>query len=763
MKQVFLLIATIGLFCSTISAQSLTKKQIDKLSYGIGVLFCIESQDGVSFVDTEVCRKGLKDGFTPDIARLKQLDYLNDSLRVKDKFLMTKEAYDQIEYGKAYKFTAKLMRYEAVSLADFDMKMMQEGIRDLQEGRKLRYNHLECINAYEAYFLPKQYTYLKKSWSATYRHDLSYAYGEYMGSNIRGHEFPCKERYVNSMIEGFKESFLMDTVDVIKESGFNRTAKNRWNENVNKFYSIQDSYGEVTAEELLSRWDTVYYTIGVTSIFGQHAQLFDMTIHKEDFDLEVVKQGVWDYVNDTTRNPHDYKQDSILIDYSVPILARYYRYTDMLEDYFDEKGYAFLNYACGALLAKNFEAVSPSNYQIVSTAFEKGLKLDIIEDLDSYQEADIIFDKLKNVELTEMDANQLSEWAYAIGVNNKLSTSFNINYKFPSVMKGFKAALNKEKLAYTKEEIVAVVNGSIENFDTYYTERMNNRENLGYAYGMRAADYLSQHNFTKEEHDVDKLLEGIEASLTLDSVAYKKLLQLIEARLESKEPSKTEKEAKEVAFAHGACTIFGSYVQAQMYVIGSELNFTSYKNGYQAFLNKDPLMLTIEEADELILRRRKSLEGRYQKALEYKKNRYKANHYESTIVASNVFLKAQDRRKGVRKSYYSNTCYEVIKEGKSDLKPLSKYDEITIVCKTTTYDGKVFENPLLPNGKTVTVAIREFEIEAIRTWIESMTVGSKYRFYIDSKDAYYLEGLEGQVLPGSAVVYEIELLDVKHN
>ena len=44
-----------------------------------------------------------------------------------------------------------------------------------------------------------------------------------------------------------------------------------------------------------------------------------------------------------------------------------------------------------------------------------------------------------------------------------------------------------------------------------------------------------------------------------------------------------------------------------------------------------------------------------------------------------------------------------------------------------------------------------------------MTVGSKYRFYIEGKDAYYLEGLEGQILPGAAVIYEVERLEVKLN
>ncbi|MBL4650147.1 MAG: FKBP-type peptidyl-prolyl cis-trans isomerase [Aureispira sp.] len=761
MKIVLLLIITLSLWSTTVSAQSLSKKQIDKLSYGTAVQFYTQLME---FADPEICIKGLQDGFYPDTAILNHLNHLDDSLRRKDNDLVTRADKDQMHYARAYDFMAKWARYKKLPSNHFDFKVMAEALHDMNNYEDLRYNDIECINVYQAYFVPIKHEHFKKTWSKTYRHDLSYDYGVYMGNVAKEYGFPVEERYVKLLVKGIEESFSIDTLNGFREMYNNNYPKNRWAGSVNKFYAISNMASEPTEEELSFYWDTLYYSIGLSSGIGRYAQFCDMTYYKQDFDFDVLTQGALDHLRDTTEAPFFFKETPLLKDYFSRFDEPFGQYRKAYEKHFqsisENELIAPYLYAYGVLFAKKFEEVPSKNHQKIMASFEKGFS--ILKDFNATKEADLIFDQLNGIDIATMNVEQLSQWAYAFGISNYLTVDFfnGAQYETTFIMKGFKAVLNKEKMAYTKEKMLEATWEDMETLDEKYTSRMAARKKLGYAFAISMADSLSKFNFTKEEHDVNKILEGIEFSSKIDSTAYKKALELIMKRIDSKEASKTKTKAAEVAFSFGITSIFGQFSQAGVYPFYPELSFPSFRNGYRDFLAKKTLMMTIEEANNIVYTKIDDYKSMYAEVFRLKKKRDNAKQYAPIIKASKVFIKEQTQRKEVVQ-YDGVFYYEVLKKGESDRHPTSRSDTVTIICKTMLYDGKAFEEPNLPSDTIITIAIHTFDIGNLQLAIQKMTVGSKYRFYIGSKQAYYLEGLEGQVPPGAAVVYEIELLDVR--
>ncbi len=108
------------------------------------------------------------------------------------------------------------------------------------------------------------------------------------------------------------------------------------------------------------------------------------------------------------------------------------------------------------------------------------------------------------------------------------------------------------------------------------------------------------------------------------------------------------------------------------------------------------------------------------------------------------------------KTTASGLQYEVIKQGTGD-KP-SAGD--TVVCNYRGFliDGTEFDNSY-DRGEPLSIPLDV----VVKGWTEGMQlmpVGSKYKLYIPQELGYGLNRA-GQIPPGSALIFEIELLDVK--
>ena len=84
---------------------------------------------------------------------------------------------------------------------------------------------------------------------------------------------------------------------------------------------------------------------------------------------------------------------------------------------------------------------------------------------------------------------------------------------------------------------------------------------------------------------------------------------------------------------------------------------------------------------------------------------------------------------------------------------------VKVHYKGTTIDGEVFDSSY-ESGETT-----EFPLNrVIPGWTEGlqlMSVGSKYKLYIPYQLAYGEQGAGGVIMPYSALIFEVELLEIK--
>lgn len=127
-----------------------------------------------------------------------------------------------------------------------------------------------------------------------------------------------------------------------------------------------------------------------------------------------------------------------------------------------------------------------------------------------------------------------------------------------------------------------------------------------------------------------------------------------------------------------------------------------------------------------------------------------------TIDSGVAYLAKNKTRAGV-KTTASGLQYEVITEG-NGARP-SATDSVTCHYRGTLINGLEFDASY-KYGQPITFPLNR----VIPGWTEGlqlMTVGSKYKFFIPYELAYGLQGSPPVIPGGAALIFEVELLDVK--
>ena len=117
---------------------------------------------------------------------------------------------------------------------------------------------------------------------------------------------------------------------------------------------------------------------------------------------------------------------------------------------------------------------------------------------------------------------------------------------------------------------------------------------------------------------------------------------------------------------------------------------------------------------------------------------------------------AENKKKPNVKITPSGLQYEVVSQG-TGIRP-ALTDTVVVNYKGTLTNGNEFDNSY-KRGQPASFALTN----VIRGWTEGlqlMPVGSKYRFYVPSQLGYGLNDM-GAIPAGSALIFEVELLDVK--
>lgn len=129
--------------------------------------------------------------------------------------------------------------------------------------------------------------------------------------------------------------------------------------------------------------------------------------------------------------------------------------------------------------------------------------------------------------------------------------------------------------------------------------------------------------------------------------------------------------------------------------------------------------------------------------------------FEATQKASEAYLAENAKKEGVVVTE-SGLQYEVLVEG-TGAKPTTR-DTVKVHYHGTLVDGTVFDSSVV-RDQPATFGVTQ----VIKGWVEGlqlMKVGSKYKFTIPANLAYGDNGAGASIPPKSALIFEVELLDI---
>ncbi|HRS68310.1 MAG TPA: FKBP-type peptidyl-prolyl cis-trans isomerase [Paludibacteraceae bacterium] len=173
------------------------------------------------------------------------------------------------------------------------------------------------------------------------------------------------------------------------------------------------------------------------------------------------------------------------------------------------------------------------------------------------------------------------------------------------------------------------------------------------------------------------------------------------------------------------------------------IDYESFAKGIKAMCEGTRPELSVQEAQELL--------NDYFAQKEAEKEKASAGIRKE----SDDFLAKNAKRSEVTITE-SGLQYEVITEGKGD-KPTAS-DRVKVHYHGTLINGTVFDSSVMRN-EPATFGVTQ----VIAGWVEAlqlMSVGSKWKLYIPSNLAYGAHGAGDAIKPHSALIFEVELLDI---
>ena len=190
-----------------------------------------------------------------------------------------------------------------------------------------------------------------------------------------------------------------------------------------------------------------------------------------------------------------------------------------------------------------------------------------------------------------------------------------------------------------------------------------------------------------------------------------------------------------------------------------EFNFKDVNQNLfvQGFINhRDSSGMLIPEKEmQVILSKyfKKQQEKALKKLREEEKE--KAKKTEENKKAGKKFLEENKSKDGV-KTTASGLQYKVLKEGKG--KKIKATDKIRINYHGTLIDGTVFDSTI--ERKTPYESIANEFVPGFKEGLQLMNKGAKYKFFIPNELAYSSNSIPNKVLPYSALIFEVEILDI---
>jgi FKBP-type peptidyl-prolyl cis-trans isomerase FklB len=188
-----------------------------------------------------------------------------------------------------------------------------------------------------------------------------------------------------------------------------------------------------------------------------------------------------------------------------------------------------------------------------------------------------------------------------------------------------------------------------------------------------------------------------------------------------------------------------------------DLNEAALSQGIADVLDSKPMAMTDQELQTTLQAFQQKMMQKQQEAQSKKQEEMKGVA-EKNEADGKKFLDDNSKKPGV-KTTASGLQYKVIKEGSGD-KPKDT-DVVETNYRGTTIDGKEFDSSA-KHGSTASFPVNG----VIKGWSEAlklMPVGAKWELYVPADLAYGAEGYGDDIAPGSTLVFEVELLNIKKN
>ena len=179
-----------------------------------------------------------------------------------------------------------------------------------------------------------------------------------------------------------------------------------------------------------------------------------------------------------------------------------------------------------------------------------------------------------------------------------------------------------------------------------------------------------------------------------------------------------------------------------------ELNIDDFAQAIKDVISGSELKVDNAEAQTLVQNFFQEQEAKQQAAA--------AEAGKAAKAAGEAFLAENGKKDGVV-TLPSGLQYQVLKEGNG--KKPSATDQVVCHYEGTLIDGTVFDSSYKRN-QPATFGLNQ----VIAGWTEGvqlMQEGAKYRFFIPYKLAYGERGAGAQIPPFAALVFDVELIEVK--
>jgi FKBP-type peptidyl-prolyl cis-trans isomerase len=203
---------------------------------------------------------------------------------------------------------------------------------------------------------------------------------------------------------------------------------------------------------------------------------------------------------------------------------------------------------------------------------------------------------------------------------------------------------------------------------------------------------------------------------------------------------KLETQADSAGYAIGILVGTNNKQQIENAPGGADINLEAMAAAFRLAALEQEGEMTVEEADQIIRRYFESAGER---------------EGQLNLEAGNAFLEENKSREGITTTT-SGLQYEILTEGTGP-KP-SADDMVRVHYHGTLIDGTVFDSSV-DRGEPAVFGVGQ----VIPGWTEAlqlMSVGSKWKIYLPSNIAYGERGAGGDIGPNSALIFEVELLEI---